>query len=61
MARSVLDFYFVQNGCSGPEPSLREMVYKYYTDNILDEAKAIAYARAYCDFIESVRDDSEHP
>lgn len=52
---SILDFRPVHDdvvATCGAEPSLREMVFKYYSKGIDDEEKALEYARAYCIQIE---------
>lgn len=57
MPRSILDFHPVNDDVvarSGAEPSLRELVFKYYDRYIQDEKKAVLYAREYCLQVESV-------
>jgi hypothetical protein len=56
MSRSVLDFHPVHLdvvATAGAEPSLRELVFKYYAKSIPEEEKALQYAREYCDQIDS--------
>jgi hypothetical protein len=36
---------------SGAEPTLRQLVYKYYDHNISDEKLRLKYAREYCEEI----------
>lgn len=57
MPRSILDFHPVHDDVvvrNGAEPSLRELVFKYYDRFIQDEEKAVLYAREYCLQVESV-------
>lgn len=54
--KSIIDFRPVHEdvvATSGAEPSLRELVFKYYATGIPDEAKALIYAREYCQQIEA--------
>lgn len=45
--RNLLDYNVVMVD-SGPEPTLRELVHKYYNHHILDKDLANHYAREYC-------------
>jgi hypothetical protein len=54
--RSILDFRPVDEKVvadSGAEPSLRDLVFKYYISLFLPEEKALELARDYCNQIES--------
>jgi len=52
MARSVLDFYVVQPGISEAEPTLRDLVYKYYGAHFSEE-KTVQLAREYLRQVEA--------
>ena len=54
--KSILDFQPVNLeivATSGAEPSLRDLVFKYYSQHIQDEQEALELARDYCNQIES--------
>lgn len=53
--KSILDFRPVDEAVvatSGAEPSLRELVYKYYSRHFDDEDKVVALSREYCRQVE---------
>ena len=51
MARSILDFNVLQPDCSSTEPTLRELVYKYYGAHFSEE-KTVQLSREYLRQIE---------
>lgn len=51
MTRSVLDYRPANEHESGAEPSLRDLVYKYYATHF-DEPTALVLARYYCNQVE---------
>ena len=54
-SRSILDFRPVDEDVvakSGAEPSLRELVFRYYDQHLKDEQQALKCARSYCEQIE---------
>lgn len=57
MARSILDFNVLQPDCSSTEPTLRDLVYKYYGAHFSEE-KTIQLAREYIRQIENRLDAS---
>ncbi len=61
--KSILDYRPVNDdivATSGAEPSLRDLVYRYYVLHLDDEAEAAELARDYCEQIEYIEKTRAH-